>query len=91
MELREVIESRRSIRKYKEDLIDENTIMEAIKYGIMAPSAHNRQPWKVKLVKGLEKDKIADALIDKTKDIEGHTGVHTAGVIKNVPYLLVIY
>lgn len=91
MELCEVIESRRSIRKYKEDLIDENIIMDAIKYGIMAPSAHNRQPWKVKLVKGLEKDKIADALIDKTKDIEGHTGVHTAGVIKNVPYLLVIY
>lgn len=91
MELHEVIESRRSIRKYKEDLIDENIIMEAIKYGIMAPSAHNRQPWKVKLVKGLEKEKIADALIDKTKDIEGHTGVHTAGVIKNVPYLLVIY
>ena len=30
-------------------------------------------------------------MIDKTKDIEGHTGVHTAGVIKNVPYLLVIY
>lgn len=91
MELREVIESRRSIRKYKEDLIDENIIMDAVKYGIMAPSAHNRQPWKVKLVKGLEKDKIADALIDKTKNIDGHTGVHTAGVIKNVPYLLVIY
>ena len=91
MELRSVIESRRSIRKYKDDLIDENIIIEAIKYGIMAPSAHNRQPWKVKLVKGEEKDKIADALIDKTKDIEGHTGVHTAGVIKTVPYLLMVY
>ena len=30
--------------------------MDAIKYGIMAPSAHNRQPWKVKLVKGLENE-----------------------------------
>ena len=37
--------------KYKEDLIDENIIWDAVKYGIMAPSAHNRQPWKVKLVK----------------------------------------
>lgn len=91
MELCNVIESRRSIRKYKDELIDESVIMESIKYGIMAPSAHNRQPWRVKLVKNEEKDKIADALIDKTKDIEGHTGVHTANVIKEVPYLLVIY
>ena len=50
MDLKNALSGRRSIRKYKEDLIDENTIMEAIKYGIMAPSAHNRQPWKVKLV-----------------------------------------
>ena len=91
MEFKDVLSSRRSIRKYKEDLIDENVIMEAIKYGIMSPSAHNRQPWKVKLVKGEEKNKIADALIDKTSNIEGHTGPHTAGVIKEVPYLLVIY
>ena len=91
MELRDVIESRRSIRKYTDELVDENVILEAIKYGIMAPSAHNRQPWKVKLIKGEDKDKIADALILKTQDIPGHTGVHTAGVIKNDPYLLVIY
>ena len=91
MELRDVIESRRSIRKYTDELVDENIILEAIKYGIMAPSAHNRQPWKVKLIKGEDKDKIAEALILKTQDIPGHTGVHTAGVIKNVPYLLVIY
>ena len=91
MELCDVIESRRSIRKFTDELVDESVIMEAIKYGIMAPSAHNRQPWKVKLIKGIEKNKIADVLYEKTKDIEGHTGVHTAGVIKNVPYLLVIY
>ena len=59
MELRDVIESRRSIRKYTDELVDENIILEAIKYGIMAPSAHNRQPWKVKLIKGEDKDKIA--------------------------------
>lgn len=91
MELKEVISARRSIRKYKDELIDENIIWDAVKYGIMAPSAHNRQPWKVKLVKNEEKDKIADVLNDKTKDIVGHTGPHTAGVIKNVPYLLMIY
>ena len=91
MEFCEVLESRRSIRKYKNEEIDDNVLLEAIKYGIMSPSAHNRQPWKVKVVKRDEKDAIADALIDKTKDIEGHSGVNTAGVIKQVPVLLVIY
>ena len=91
MEFKDVLSSRRSIRKFKDDLIDENIIMDAIKYGIMSPSAHNRQPWKVKLVKGEEKNKIADALLEKTSSIEGHTGPHTAGVIKEVPYLLVVY
>lgn len=91
MELKDVISSRRSIRKYKDELIDENIIWDAVKYGIMAPSAHNRQPWKVKLVKGIEKDNIADALNDKTSSIVGHTGPHTAGVIKNVPYLLMVF
>lgn len=91
MEFKDVLSGRRSIRKFKTDLIDENIIMDAIKYGIMSPSAHNRQPWKVKLVSSEEKDKIADALLNKTASIEGHTGPHTAGVIKEVPYLLVIY
>ena len=91
MELKDVISSRRSIRKYKEELIDESIIWDAVKYGIMAPSAHNRQPWKVKLVKGEEKDKIADTLYDKTIDIVGHTGPHTASVIKSAPYLLLVF
>lgn len=91
MELKETISSRRSIRKYKNESIDENIIWEALKYGVMAPSAHNRQPWKVKLVKNEEKDCIANALIDKTISVPGHTGPHTAGVIKNVPYLLMIF
>jgi nitroreductase len=56
MEFCEVLESRRSIRKYKNEDIDDNVLLEAIKYGIMSPSAHNRQPWKVKVVKRDEKD-----------------------------------
>ena len=91
MEFNDVLSSRRSIRKFKDELIDENIIIDAIKCGIMSPSAHNRQPWKVKLVKGEEKNKIGTALLNKTASIEGHTGPHTAGVIMEVPYLLVIY
>ena len=42
MELREVIENRRSIRKYKETKIDNEIILEILKEATHAPSGHNR-------------------------------------------------
>lgn len=91
MEFKSVLEMRRSIRKYKDSKVDETLLKEAIKYGIMAPSAHNRQPWKIRIATNEEKNKIADELHNKTKDIEGHTGPHTAGIIREVPSLLVVF
>ena len=91
MEFCDVIESRRSIRKFTKDVIDENILLEAIHHATLAPSAHNRQPWKFKIVSNEEKGKIAAALLEKTKDIEGHTGVHTAGIIENAAKLIVVF
>ncbi len=91
MELQKVIDERRSIRKFTEQEVDISTIEEALKDGVKAPSAHNRQPWKFKIVTSEEKNRIADILYDKTKDIKGHTGPHTSGIIKNVPALIVIF
>lgn len=91
MELKESIERRRSIRKFKKEEVDRKIIEEAIKYGVMAPSAHNRQPWKFKILTTKEKDAIADMLYEKTKDIEGHTGPHTAGVIKEAPNMVIVF
>jgi nitroreductase len=91
MEFKSVLEMRRSIRKYKDSKVDETILKEAIKYGIMAPSAHNRQPWKIRIATTEEKNRIADELYNKTKDIEGHTGPNTAGIIREVPSLLVVF
>ena len=91
MEFKSVLEMRRSIRKYKGTKVAETVLKEAIKYGIMAPSAHNRQPWKIRIATTEEKNRIADELHNKTKDIEGHTGPHTAGIIREVPSLLVVF
>lgn len=91
MELKTVIEKRRSIRVFKDEKIDECILMDAIKYGIKAPSAHNRQPWVAKIVSDEEKNRIAEALYNKTKDISEHTGPHTANIIKEVPNLIVVF
>jgi nitroreductase len=45
MELFEGLLSRRSIRKYTGEKIDEETIRSIIKAGMYAPSANNRRPW----------------------------------------------
>ena len=91
METKDSIYSRRSIRKYKNTIIDENILIEAIKAGTKAPSAHNYQPWKFKILSIKEKDIIADELINKTKDIQESTGPHTAEIIKNCPNSIMIY
>lgn len=45
MEAIEAIMSRRSIRRYTDKKISEETITKLLKAAMNAPSAHNRQPW----------------------------------------------
>lgn len=91
MELKNAIMSRRSIRKFTNQPVSQEILMEAIKAGIKAPSAHNRQPWKFKIVDVEQKNEIARMLYEKTKDIPTHTGPHTANIIKEVSVLIVIF
>lgn len=45
MELYEGLLSRRSVRKYTGEVIDEEKITDIVKAGMYAPSANNRRPW----------------------------------------------
>lgn len=45
MDLTQVIDKRRSVRKFKKEAISFEDLNQIIKAGIMAPSAKNRQPW----------------------------------------------
>ena len=89
MNFDDVILSRRSIRKYLDKDILDSDINKIIEFGILSPSAHNRQPWKVKIVRGLEKEKIVFALESKC-DLDPSIS-NTAGVIKELPVLIVVY
>lgn len=91
MLLSDCIESRRSIRIFKDQLVDEKILLDGIMAGVKAPSAHNRQPWKFKILSASDKNAVADILEDKTRDIPGHTGPHTAGIIRNVPHLIMVF
>jgi nitroreductase len=55
MELLEGLFSRRSIRKYTGERIEEDRIIEMVKAGMYAPSANNRRPWHFIVVDDREK------------------------------------
>ncbi|MFP4045962.1 MAG: nitroreductase family protein [Candidatus Aenigmatarchaeota archaeon] len=58
MELFEALVKRRSIRKFEEEDVDDEEIGELLTACKWAPSAGNRQPWKIVVVK--EEDKIEE-------------------------------
>ena len=91
MELTSVIANRRSIRKFTEEEVSDEILIDIIKHATLAPSGHNRQPWQFQIIKGATKDKLADMLIDKMKDVPGNTSVHTASVMKEANALIAVY
>ena len=54
MEIKEAIQSLRSIRKYKDKEVEEEKIRNVFEAARLAPSALNKQPWKFILVKEKE-------------------------------------
>ena len=50
-----IIQSRQSIRKYKEKKIEEEKIQELLKSAMQAPNAKNQQPWEFIVVDDQEK------------------------------------
>ena len=61
MDVLHAIETRRSIRKYKDTELSKDQIDTIICAGMCAPSAHNFRPWEFVVVKDREKlGKIAD-------------------------------
>jgi nitroreductase len=62
MDVFEAIKGRRSIRKFKEDPVDEEVLRKIIEAGVWAPSAGNLQSWEVVVVKKIEtKEKLSAA------------------------------
>ncbi len=100
MELKKVIENRRSIRAFKKTNVSNEIIEDILNCGRLAPSAKNRQPWYFVIVKDEIKDKIADLMLNDTinntkeerKKLKCPSSVTpTAKVIKEAPILVLIF
>ncbi|MEO9613071.1 MAG: nitroreductase [Nitratireductor sp.] len=60
----EAITSRRSVRAYLPDPVDEDTLRDILKVASRAPSGTNMQPWKVYVTTGEKKRQLADAILN---------------------------
>jgi Nitroreductase len=64
MTIKELIQFRRSIRKYQDKAIAPKIITELLEAARWAPSARNVQPWAFKIVTGVEdKNKLREAKV----------------------------
>lgn len=101
MQLKEAIENRRSIRKYKDIEVPKELIEDLIECARLAPSAKNRQPWEFLIVKSNTKNEIADIMLEKEKGrnislenklLNANSSVKaTAKIIKEVPILILVF
>lgn len=72
--LLKLIKSRRSIRRYLNEPIPPETIVRLLEAATWAPSAHNRQPWRLAvLTQAADKERLAGAMgarlrADRTAD-----------------------
>lgn len=70
MEFEEVLQKRRSVRKFQKKDVPEETIREILKLAQLAPSAGNLQAYRVRIVKSdEEKEKLKDATFGKQESI----------------------
>lgn len=60
----EAILSRRSVRAFLPDMVDDDTIRDILSVAARAPSGTNMQPWRVYVTKGETKQRITDAILN---------------------------
>ncbi len=77
MELKEAITTRRSVRKYKDDPIPEQTVRELLELASWAPSGTNTQPWLYIAIEGK----------DYLKSLSSHCKSYILEIIDSLPAL----
>jgi len=61
--LTHLIKTRRSIRRYTNEAVPQQTILRLLETAMWAPSAHNRQPWRFAvLTNAADKERLAQAM-----------------------------
>ena len=71
MDVFKAIETRRSIRKYKDQPIPDEKLDRILEAARLAPSASNRQPWAMVIVRDKEQKKLAAKACSNMEHVAG--------------------
>ncbi|AOP36636.1 nitroreductase [Leptospira tipperaryensis] len=63
----EAVQTRHSVRDYESRAIEESVLQDLFQKSLRAPSWKNSQPWKVHVVSGARRDKMANLLVERAK------------------------
>ena len=96
METIDAIETRRSIRKFKETPVPEEEIREILRAATLAPSGKNRQPWRFIVVQGDRRAEMVQVMQDgigKLKDqgVETGSSEWTVKVMAQAPVTIFVF
>jgi nitroreductase len=104
LEFKEVIVKRRSVRKFKKDAIEEESLRKVLEAGRWAPSAGNCQPWRFLVVTAPQiKAKIASNCTSFSKEhwkkfpparakyLAARGGSWDKSFMRDVPILVVVF
>ncbi len=75
----EVLKNRRSIRRFKEDKIDKETVEQILKAGLLAPSSKNKKP--VEFIVVQDDETLQKLKNSKSKGVEGLNSAPLAIVV----------
>ncbi|MFO8060876.1 MAG: nitroreductase family protein [Bacillota bacterium] len=70
MDVFEVVRRRRSIRRFREQPVEEKTIQRILEAAIVAPSGKNRQPWEFFVFRGPAKDELIDVIEGQVDELQ---------------------
>jgi F420 biosynthesis protein FbiB-like protein len=92
----EAIAERRSIRKFKDTPVTDETIEAILKAAVQAPSGKNRQPWRFVVVKGDHRAEMVRVMREsitylEEQDIDTGSGKWTANVMEQAPVTVFVF
>ena len=97
MQFEDVLKNRRSIRKFQPQPVESEKVEQLVEALRVCQSAKNRQPWRLMILDGEKKDKVADIMLQlfEQKDIElpgyVNSSKSSATIIREAPLLILVF
>lgn len=96
MNVSQVIERRRSIRKFKDDPVPKALVEKILESATLAPSGKNKQPWKFYVVQGEKRSEMIEAM-QKGMNRLSNMGINTGSarltlrVMESAPVTIFVF